>query len=83
MSVCLSLSVYLSQVFWKGGGSDVYPYLWLRDNCQCPNCFHPIAFARMVLLDHLHPDTVPKSVQVSGINRHRVGVAVPITQYTP
>ncbi|XP_071477420.1 gamma-butyrobetaine dioxygenase-like [Diadema antillarum] len=30
-------------VFWDeglGGASQDYPYVWLRDHCRCPKCFH-------------------------------------------
>lgn len=25
-----------------------YPLIWLRDNCQCSECFHPGASSRMI-----------------------------------
>lgn len=42
------------KVRWEGGGEDTYPYIWLRDNCQCPACFHPVSLARRVMLKDLN-----------------------------
>ena len=30
-----------------------YPWLWLRDNCQCSKCFHPDALNRKGSMDQL------------------------------
>lgn len=41
-----------------------YPYVWLRENCQCPNCFQSDAIARLFLVDDLDINIQPKEVQV-------------------
>ena len=28
-------------VRWDAGGEDVFPAVWLRDNCSCAECVHP------------------------------------------
>jgi len=50
-----------------------FPYLWLRDNCQCGECFHPITKARLLKITNLKLDSVPVNVQVSP-NRNDVTV---------
>ena len=42
-----------------------YPFVWLRDCCQCEDCFHPDSKARMILLEDLDLDVKPKTVNVS------------------
>ena len=32
---------------WENGTISSYPYIFLRDNCQCANCFHPSAKQRL------------------------------------
>ena len=41
-----------------GGEGDWldFPFVWLRDNCQCPLCFHPVSFGRTVLLRTIDMD---------------------------
>ncbi|MPC53614.1 Gamma-butyrobetaine dioxygenase [Portunus trituberculatus] len=41
------------KVRWASGDVDSYPYLWLRDNCQCTKCFHPMSQSRRVMLKDL------------------------------
>ena len=42
-----------------------FPYVWLRDNCQCKDCFHPVSKARLFLTRHLDPNIVPKKTEGS------------------
>lgn len=28
-------------IHWHNGNYSRYPMIWLRDNCQCPECLHP------------------------------------------
>ena len=37
----------------KGVESHYFPSIWLRDNCQCPQCFNEHAQARLVLMKDL------------------------------
>ncbi|KAK1335865.1 hypothetical protein QTO34_003663 [Cnephaeus nilssonii] len=30
---------HLMQILWQDGTESFYPAVWLRDNCQCPNCY--------------------------------------------
>ncbi|XP_078405676.1 gamma-butyrobetaine dioxygenase [Cetorhinus maximus] len=40
-------------VHWEDGSHSQYPYVWLRDNCQCPQCFLPSAKARRLPIEDL------------------------------
>lgn len=40
---------------WADGREDSFHYLWLRDNCQCPNCLHPQTRERLFDLMSLDP----------------------------
>lgn len=42
----------LVEVEWKDGGRSLYPFTWLRDNCQCPLCTLDSAQARKLLLSN-------------------------------
>ena len=39
------------QVTWNSGEKSRFPYIFLRENCKCPNCFHPIVKQRLVIAD--------------------------------
>ncbi|XP_071514607.1 gamma-butyrobetaine dioxygenase-like [Panulirus ornatus] len=45
--------------------SSSFPYVWLRENCQCRACFNKIAIARTFLVEDLDLDIKPKDVQVT------------------
>ena len=36
------------KVAWNDGTSSRYPYIFLRDNCKCPQCFEPKSDQSMV-----------------------------------
>lgn len=60
----------LLQVEWEDGTCSLYPFTWLRDNCQCPHCTLQSAQARSLLLAELDVHTSMDSVQV---NENKVG----------
>lgn len=49
-------------VHWEDGSKSLYPSVWLRDNCQCPDCFLHSAKARKLLLENLDVDIGAKNV---------------------
>jgi gamma-butyrobetaine dioxygenase len=51
----------LLTVDWRGGGSDSFHYVWLRDNCPCPKCLHPSGQRLVDILD-LPADAAPRKV---------------------
>ncbi|CAB1339645.1 unnamed protein product, partial [Coregonus sp. 'balchen'] len=56
---------------WSGrtAGQSLYPYTWLRDNCQCPLCTLQSAQARSLLLSQLDIHTGVDRVQVTDNNK--------------
>ena len=56
---------------WKGSWNteakeniNEYPAVWLRDNCQCPNCYNKHANARLLLMKNLDIEVQPKHISV-------------------
>ncbi|KAK9465817.1 hypothetical protein V1512DRAFT_264795 [Lipomyces arxii] len=47
---------------WNNGATSAYHNIWLRDSCQCPECFHPITKQRLLdtfkIPDSVSPDMV-------------------------
>ncbi|KAI2662603.1 Gamma-butyrobetaine dioxygenase [Labeo rohita] len=43
----------LLQIDWDDGSCSLYPFTWLRDNCQCPRCTLQSAQARSLLFSNL------------------------------
>ncbi|XP_022089238.1 gamma-butyrobetaine dioxygenase-like isoform X2 [Acanthaster planci] len=53
-------------VSWEGGAaSQAFPFVWLRDNCHCPDCFHPIALGRLPSAQVVNVDVVADSAELS------------------
>ncbi|KAM7084652.1 gamma-butyrobetaine dioxygenase [Molossus nigricans] len=44
---------HLMQILWHDGTESFYPAVWLRDNCQCPDCYLDSAKARKFLVESL------------------------------
>ncbi|XP_015588800.1 gamma-butyrobetaine dioxygenase [Cephus cinctus] len=41
-----------------------FPSVWLRDNCQCPNCFHQESQSRTIDWGHFDFNTIPLAVEL-------------------
>ena len=54
-------------VTYSDGTTDKFPFLWLRDNCQCEECFNHDSLARSFLMKDLRLDITPKSAKVNRI----------------
>ncbi len=69
-------------VNWSDGDRptmDCFPFVWLRDNCQCPECFHPVSKGRLFLMRDLEVDIkaeaaehCPESGKVRCLHAHTV-----------
>ncbi|KAM7424558.1 hypothetical protein PAMA_000754 [Pampus argenteus] len=59
----------LVEVEWEDGGQSLYPFIWLRDNCQCPLCTLQSAQARKLLMSDLDIDTGVDVVEVTNDNK--------------
>ncbi|XP_053721851.1 gamma-butyrobetaine dioxygenase [Synchiropus splendidus] len=55
----------LVEVEWGDGGHSHFPFTWLRDNCQCPECLLHSAQARKLLLSELDINTGVNVVEVT------------------
>lgn len=55
----------LVEVEWEDGGRSVYPFTWLRDNCQCPLCTLDSAQARKLLLTSFDINTGVDAVELT------------------
>lgn len=52
-----------------------YPLIWLRDNCQCPNCFHSQTKSRSIDWTKFnHKNSQFKSVSVSNFQKQNKNV---------
>lgn len=63
-----SISASVENRFVVIANEDVkykYPLIWLRDNCQCPNCYHIHSKSRTINWELNRYNTEPKSVSVS------------------
>ncbi|XP_034437093.1 gamma-butyrobetaine dioxygenase [Hippoglossus hippoglossus] len=63
------------EVEWDDGGTSLYPFTWLRDNCQCPLCTLQSAQARQLVMCDLDIHIGIDSVDV--INDNKVSVVWP------
>ncbi|XP_006883774.1 PREDICTED: gamma-butyrobetaine dioxygenase [Elephantulus edwardii] len=46
----------LMQTLWHDEAESLYPAVWLRDNCQCSDCYLDSAKARKLLIEGLDPN---------------------------
>ncbi|XP_029438983.1 LOW QUALITY PROTEIN: gamma-butyrobetaine dioxygenase [Rhinatrema bivittatum] len=63
------------RISWEDGSQSLYPFVWLRDNCQCPRCFLHSAKARKLPMENLDINTGVKKVILS--NTRQVSVMWP------
>ncbi|GCB80691.1 hypothetical protein scyTo_0016330 [Scyliorhinus torazame] len=52
-------------VHWEDGSHSQYPYVWLRDNCQCPQCFLSSAKARKLSIEDLDVNIYAEKVTLT------------------
>lgn len=52
------------KVEWSDGYKARFPYVFLFDNCRCPDCFHPASYQRSVLMANIDPDIRPTGHEV-------------------
>ncbi|XP_066265539.1 gamma-butyrobetaine dioxygenase-like [Branchiostoma lanceolatum] len=62
--VCLNEAARVVEVEWSEGGVSMFPYVWLRDNCQCQQCFNPDSRARLFLMADLDVNLSPVTADV-------------------
>ncbi len=49
---------------WDDGSTTDFPYVWLRDNCACPECKHPDAWERLLDNVVLDLDVRPAGIEI-------------------
>ncbi len=59
----------LVEVEWEDGGHSLYPFTWLRDNCQCPHCYLESAQARQLLMSDLDINTRVDALELTNDNK--------------
>lgn len=70
---------HLMQILWHDGTESFYPAVWLRDNCQCPDCYLDSAKARKFLVESLDVNIGIKDVS---FDRKRVLITWPNEHYS-
>nr|XP_045617057.1 gamma-butyrobetaine dioxygenase-like [Procambarus clarkii]XP_045617058.1 gamma-butyrobetaine dioxygenase-like [Procambarus clarkii]XP_045617059.1 gamma-butyrobetaine dioxygenase-like [Procambarus clarkii]XP_045617060.1 gamma-butyrobetaine dioxygenase-like [Procambarus clarkii] len=65
-SVTVNHITRMLEVNWTAGETDVFPYVWLRDNCLCSACFHAVSNSRLHLIKDFDLHAQPSTVQVLG-----------------
>lgn len=53
-------------IIFEDKSTETFPFLWLKDNCQCPACFSSNALARTFLLQDLDINIRPRDVCIEG-----------------
>ncbi|VFV34705.1 gamma-butyrobetaine dioxygenase [Lynx pardinus] len=66
-------------IFWHDGAESLYPAVWLRDNCQCPDCYLDSAKARKLLIEALDVNTGIKGLT---FDRKKVYITWPNEHYS-
>ncbi|XP_068801410.1 gamma-butyrobetaine dioxygenase [Struthio camelus] len=56
-------------VHWEDGSESRFPCVWLRDNCQCPDCFLHSAKARKLVFEDLDVNIVVKDATLTAGNK--------------
>lgn len=51
---------------WGNENSGTYSYLWLRDNCRCPQCVHPSSSQKLHSSADIPLDIKPSTVKIIG-----------------
>lgn len=63
--ICMLEEDRMVEATWADGKKSRYPYVWLRDNCQCTKCFHEFTHARLLLMRNLDVNIRPQSLVAS------------------
>lgn len=70
---------HLMQILWHNGEESLYPAIWLRDNCQCSDCYLDSAKARKLLIEALDVNIGIKSLT---FDREKVYITWPDDHYS-
>jgi gamma-butyrobetaine dioxygenase len=53
------------ELTWDDGSTSTFHHLWLRDNCPCSSCRHPLVPERLIDTQSISEDVAPANVGVS------------------
>jgi gamma-butyrobetaine dioxygenase len=56
-------------VTWNDGEQTSYPYVWLRDCCQCSACFHPVVHTRRLNFVNTDLNMMPENVETNSLSQ--------------
>ncbi|XP_069325829.1 gamma-butyrobetaine dioxygenase [Eulemur rufifrons] len=70
---------HLMQILWDDGAESLYPAVWLRDNCQCSDCYLDSAKARKLLFEALD---VNIGIEALTFDRRKVYITWPDEHYS-
>ena len=70
----------LLDVTWSCGDVTSYPYVWLRDNCQCSMCYNSASKSRSSLLHDLPLDAHPTECSVCLSNSSIIAFSIPYSE---
>lgn len=50
---------------WPDGSRSEYHYIWLRDNCRCPGCLHPLTLERQLFTADIPREIEPAALALA------------------
>lgn len=56
---------HMLSITWWDRQPAQFPYVWLRDSCQCPQCYDSNSPARLLQMHNLDVDCKPKDIKVN------------------
>ncbi|KAG0714700.1 Gamma-butyrobetaine dioxygenase [Chionoecetes opilio] len=54
------------RVCWEGGEVEVFPFVWLKDNCRCSSCYHAVSHSRLILMEDIDLEAKPTNAKMVG-----------------
>jgi gamma-butyrobetaine dioxygenase len=75
-SVCVKSADEMLEISSHVGGTvSRFPFIWLRDNCLCQDCFHSASSSRLTSFKNLDPSEVLLNAElcIFEVGAHRLG----------
>ena len=68
----------LMKIIWQDGRENLYPHLFLRDHCQCEECFHPSTKSRKLdTIGTVDIDITISDIEYDGGNDGKLSITWP------
>ncbi|XP_078000554.1 gamma-butyrobetaine dioxygenase-like [Glandiceps talaboti] len=61
------------ELTWEDAVVLKYPYVWLRVNCRCTQCYHSASGSKIASIEDLDVDIAPRRVYLSE-NKHQLNI---------